>query len=137
MASGSVALAVGIGEVLTLWLKLPNLSMIFLTAVLFCAVTLGLRAAVVASLLSFFAYNFFFIEPIYTFSIAEPHELFALMIFLAVAILTGSLTGRVRDQSDAVWRRAAATQTLFDYSRKLAGAASLDEVLWVAASHLK
>ncbi len=133
----TVAIAVGVGELLTLWLALPNLSMIFLAAVLACAATLGLRAAVMASLVSFLAYNFFFIEPIYTFTIAEPHELFALLIFLAVAILTGSLAGRVRDQSAASWRRVESTQALFDYSRKLAGASNLDEVLWVAAAHIR
>ena len=58
------------------------------------------RAAVFASLASFAAYNFFFIQPIYTFTVAQPQELFALLIFLAVAVLTGSLTGRVRDQRE-------------------------------------
>ena len=125
----TVALAVGTGELLSLWVKLPNLSMIFLTAVLFCAVTYGLWSAVAASLISFIAYNFFFIEPIYTFTVAEPHELFALLIFLAVAILTGSLAGRVRDQSAIVRQRAETTQSLYDFSRRLAGASDLEAVL--------
>ena len=38
----------------------------------------GTRAAIIASFASFAAYNFFFIEPIYTFTIAQPQELFAL-----------------------------------------------------------
>ena len=132
----TVALAVGTGELLSHWARLPNLSMIFLAAVLFCAVTHGLWSAVAASLLSFLAYNFFFIEPIYTFTVAEPHELFALLIFLAVAILTGSLAGRVRDQSTIVRQRAETTQSLYEFSRRLAGAADLDAVLWAAAAHL-
>ena len=97
----SVACAVGVGEALTAVLRLPNLSMIFLTAVLFCSVRFGTRAAVIASLASFVAYNFFFIEPIYTFTVAQPQELFALLIFLAVAVLTGSLAGRIRDQRES------------------------------------
>src|SRR5271157_5569102 len=71
----SVACAVAVGEALTRVLRLPNLSMIFLTAVLFSGVRFGTRSAVMASLASFFAYNFFFIEPIYTFTIAQPQEL--------------------------------------------------------------
>jgi two-component system sensor histidine kinase KdpD len=136
LAAGAVGAAVAVGHFLNLWLRLPNLSMIFLTAVLFCAVTRGVSSAVVASILSFFAYNFFFIEPIYTLTIAEPHELFALLIFLAVAILTGSLAGRVRDQSAIVRRRADETQSLYDFSRRLAGANDLDSVLWAASAHL-
>ncbi len=136
VASLSVAIAVGVGEALNLWLKLPNLSMIFLSAVLFCALRFGLVSAIAAAFLSFFAYNFFFIEPIYTFTIAEPHELFALIVFLIVAILTGSLAGRLRDQSSAVLKRAETIRELFQFSRKMSGAADLDDVLWTAANHL-
>jgi two-component system sensor histidine kinase KdpD len=131
----SVALAVVVGTALTHWLSLPNLSMIFLTAVLFCAIRFGLWSAVAAAVFSFLAYNFFFIEPLYNFTIAEPHELFALIIFLVVAIFTGSLAGRVRDQAEIVWKRAQTTQALLDFSRKLSGAANLDDVLWVATSY--
>ena len=136
VALASVAVAVAVAEALTAVLKLPNLSMIFLAAVLFSAVRFGTRAAVLASLASFAAYNFFFITPVYTFTVAQPQELFALLIFLAVAVLAGSLTGRIRDQRETVVRNAAVTQSLYDYSRKLSGALSADDVLWAAAAHL-
>src|SRR5277367_425192 len=129
----SVACAVAVGDALIAVLKLPNLSMIFLTAVLFSAVRFGTRAAVIAS---FAAYNFFFIEPVYTFTVAQPQELFALLIFLAVAVFAGSLTGRIRDQRETVIRNAEVTRSLYDYSRKLSGASSPDDVLWAAAAHL-
>ncbi len=132
----SVAGAVVVAEALSAVLKLPNLSMIFLVAVLFCAVRLGTRAAILASLASFAAYNFFFIPPIYTFTVAQPQELFALLIFLAVSAFAGSLTGRIRDQRETVIRNAEVTQSLYDYSRKLSGASSPDDVLWAAAAHL-
>jgi two-component system sensor histidine kinase KdpD len=135
-AVGSVAVAVGVGEALSSLLQLPNLSMIFLAAVLFCAVRFGSRAAVIASILSFLAYNFFFIEPIYTFTIAQPYELFALLIFLAVAVFTGSLAGRLRDQREAAMRAARDTHSLYYYSRMLSGASGADDVLWAAAAHL-
>jgi len=132
----SVGGAVAVAEALSAVLKLPNLSMIFLAAVLFCGVQFGTRAAVLASLASFAAFNFFFIEPIHTLTIAQPQELLALLIFLAVAVLTGSLTGRIRDQRETVVKNAEVTQSLYDYSRKLSGASSADDVLWAAAAHL-
>ncbi len=135
-AAGSVALAVGAGEGLTALTPLPNLSMIFLAAVLFCSLQFGARAAILASLLSFLAYNFFFIEPIYTFTVAKPYELFALFVFLAVAVATGSLAGRLRDQRERIVKSAATTQSLYEFSRKLSGASGADEVLWAAAAHL-
>ncbi len=129
----SVALAVVAGLVATHFLKLPNLSMVFLAAVLGCAVTVGQWPAIAAAILSFFAYNFFFIPPVYTFSIAEPHELLALTIFLLVGVTTGGLAGRVRDQSAAARSRVATIEALYDVSRKLSGTASLDDILWVVA----
>ena len=52
----------------------------------------------------------------------QPQELFALLIFLVVAVLTGSLAGRVRDQRESVIKNADITQSLYDFSRKLSGA---------------
>ena len=135
-ALASVACAVIVGEALTAVVKLPNLSMIFLAAVLFTSVRFGTRAAVIASFASFVAFNFFFIPPLYTFTVAQPQELFALLIFLAVSVLTGSLTGRVRDQREGVLKNAEVTRSLYDYSRKLSGASNADDVLWAAAAHL-
>ncbi|MBX9682464.1 MAG: sensor histidine kinase KdpD [Hyphomicrobium sp.] len=140
LAAGSVAAvlavgaAVGTGLALERLTPLPNMSMIFLLAVLICAFRFGVSAAVSASVLSFFAYNFFFIEPRHTFTIARPHELFALLIFLAVAIVTGGLAGRLRDQANATSARAEATQSLYDFSRKLSGAPKIDDVVWLIAS---
>jgi two-component system sensor histidine kinase KdpD len=135
-AIGSVACAVIVGDALTAVVKLPNLSMIFLAAVLFTSVRFGTRAAVIASFASFVAFNFFFIPPLYTFTVAQPQELFALLIFLAVSVLTGSLTGRVRDQREGVLKNAEVTRSLYDYSRKLSGASNADDVLWAAAAHM-
>jgi two-component system sensor histidine kinase KdpD len=130
----AVGAAVGTGLALEQLTTLPNMSMIFLLAVLICAFRFGVSAAVSASVLSFLAYNFFFIDPRHTFTIARPHELFALLIFLAVAVVTGGLAGRLRDQANATRARAEATQSLYDFSRKLSGAPKIDDVVWLVAS---
>jgi len=128
-AAGSVAVAIGVGEALDRWLRLPNLSMIFLIAVLVSAARFGVRAAIAAAILSFLAYDFFFVPPYYQFTIAEPEEFFALVIFLAVASLVGWLAGRARDQERLARASAQATGSLFEFSRKLSGAATLDDIL--------
>jgi two-component system sensor histidine kinase KdpD len=137
VACVSVGAAIGVGEVLTWILPLPNLSMVFLTAVLFSAVSLGARAAVLASLLSFFAYNFFFITPLYSFTVAAPHELFALLMFLVVAVLTGSLAGRVRNQAKGAEKVSQATSVLYEFSRKLSAASKVDDIVWVAVTQVQ
>ena len=131
----AVSTAVGLGELLNVWLHLPNLSMIFLTAVLFCAVRFGLRSAIAASILSFLAYDFFFVEPLYAFTIAEPQEFFALLIFLIVAVLTGWLAGRARDEARSANDHARMTRSLYELSRRLSGTASLDDILLTATTY--
>ncbi len=130
----AVAGAVLMGLAASHFLRLPNLSMIFLAAVLFCAITYGTWSAVFAAGLSFLAYNFFFIEPVHTFTIASPHEFLALFFFLLVAILTGSLAGRVREQSNAALSRVKQVETLFDLSRKLSASVKIDDLLWIVAT---
>lgn len=133
-ASAAVGIAVLAGKGIEHVTSLPNLSMVFLFAVVACALRFGVWSALAAAVLSFFAYNFFFITPRYTFTIAAPHEVFSLLVFLVVAVVIGGLAGRLREQADATRDRAESTQTLYDFSRKLSGAASQDDVLWLLAS---
>src|SRR5581483_2856776 len=115
---------------------LPNLSMLFLMAVLFSAVSFGIWPAILASFLSFLGYNFFFIEPVYTFTVAQPYELFALSVFLVVAILTSALAGRVRDQARVAAARTRATRRLYEFTKKLSGLASADAIAEGAATEI-
>jgi two-component system, OmpR family, sensor histidine kinase KdpD len=133
----AVGAATIIGSALDTIVHLPNLSIVFLMAVLGAAAYAGLGAALFASALSTLAYNFFFIEPRYTFTVAEPSEVFALFAYLGVALLGGSLAARIRDQAKVARSRAAATQALYDFSRKLSGTAKDDEVLWAAVTQLQ
>src|SRR5437764_2366368 len=98
-STAAVAAAIVSGGLFSALAPLPNISMVFLMAVLFSAVSFGMWPAVYASVLSFLCYTFFFIEPLYTFRVTPPHELLALLIFLIVAIVTSTLAGRVRDHA--------------------------------------
>ncbi|HEX6001504.1 MAG TPA: sensor histidine kinase KdpD [Hyphomicrobiaceae bacterium] len=131
-----VAAAVAVGRALAALTAVPNLSMLFLLAVLLPAVLFGVWPAIYASVLSLLAYNFFFIEPLYTFTVAEPHELLALFTFLVVAITAATLAGRVREQARLSVQRVRATRRLYEFTRKLSGLATVDKVAEAAASEL-
>ncbi len=135
-ATGAVALALGIGEGLTELTPIPNLSIVFMLAVLLVAVQFGVAPAIYASFLSFLVYNFFFIPPLYTFTIAEPFELLALLIFLVVAVISSALAGRVRQQATIAASRMRAMRRLYDFTRRLSGLATLDAVAEGAASEI-
>jgi len=132
----AVATALVAGQLISALAPLPNSSMIFLMAVLFAAVSFGMWPAIYASALSFLAYNFFFIEPLYTFQIAEPHELLALIVFLIVAIVTAALAGRARDQASAANERARATRRLYEFTWKLSGLTGVDAAADGAAGEI-
>src|SRR5262249_18447148 len=80
------------------------------------------------STLSFLAYNFFFIEPLYTFQVGEPQELLALTVFLIVAIVTSTLAGRVREQARAANERAGTMRRLYEFTGNLSGLTSVEAV---------
>ncbi|MBO0757076.1 MAG: sensor histidine kinase KdpD [Bradyrhizobiaceae bacterium] len=132
----AVVAAIGAGRVLTALTQFPNLSLIFLMAVLFSAVTFGIWPAINASVLSFFAYNFFFIEPIYTFTVTKPYELLALAVFVVTAFITSAMAGRVREQASIAAARTRATRRLYEFSRKISGLATVEDIAEGAAGEL-
>lgn len=135
-ATLAVAAAVVVGRLLQTLTPIPNLSLVFLVAVLVPAVFFGVWPAILASGLSFLAYNFFFIEPLHTLTIAEPYELLALVIFLGVAIITSALAGRARTQARISAARVRAMRRLYEFTRRLSGLASVDQVAEGAVSEI-
>lgn len=125
----SVAAVVALGFAASAISTLPNMAMLFLTAVLLGAVRFGVRAAVATALIAFPVWNFLFTEPYYTFRISAWSDLLTLLVFLIVGVTTGLLAGRVRDQANAAQARANALQGLFDFSRRLSASATPDALL--------
>lgn len=137
IAVGFVASTTAVGRVIDQFVDLPNISLLFLLAVLGASVAGGYLSAFLAALLSTLAYNFFFIDPRHTFTIAAAHEVFALFIFLAVAIIAGGFASRIREQAEIARVRATALQSLYDFSRKLASTAKTDDAIWLTVSQLQ
>jgi two-component system sensor histidine kinase KdpD len=120
---GYVAVATLIAWYLDRTFRASDLGMIFLAAVFTAAVLQGLRPALLAAGLAFLVYNYLFLEPRYSFVIGSPTDLLTLFVFLAVALVTGALAGRLQDQQQATSRRAAAITALLAASRRLSASA--------------
>jgi two-component system sensor histidine kinase KdpD len=129
----AVAAALGLGELIRPSFGVENVDLVFLTAVVGVAVRCGLWPSLFASVLASLCYNFFFLPPLYTFTIAEPTNVAALFFFTVVAVIVSQLAARVRRQADAAMNRARTTEALYSFSRKLAGVGTLDDVLWATA----
>ncbi len=126
----SVAVALGLALLLHRMLGTTSIALVLLMSVLASAVAYGLAASLLACLFSVLAYNFFFLPPYYTFTIADPENVVTLGVFAVVAVVASNLTSRMRAQTVTAQARAKTTEELYQFSRKLAAAASLDDVLW-------
>jgi two-component system sensor histidine kinase KdpD len=130
--AGAVLVSRGLAQVI----PAASLSAVFLMAVLFSAVKSGVGPAIFASALSFLTYNFFFIAPLYTFTIAEPYELLALLVYLVVAVVAATLAGRLREQARVSAGRVRAMRRLYEFTRRLSGLATMDAIAEGAASEI-
>ncbi|MGB6937645.1 MAG: DUF4118 domain-containing protein, partial [Xanthobacteraceae bacterium] len=87
----AVACALGFAELVDYWVGVENVDLVFLTAVVGVAVRFGLMPSLLASVTSALAYNFFFLPPIYTFTIADPHNVAAFTLFTLVAVIVSNV----------------------------------------------
>ncbi len=126
----AAGVGLGIGEAIQPWFGIENVDLVLLTAIVAVAVRYGLYPSLFASVLASLCYNFFFLPPIYTFTIADPTNVAAFVLFIIVAALVSNVAARVRTQAVAAMARARTTEALYSFSRKLAGVATLDDVLW-------
>ena len=133
---GCVAVALAIALLLRETLAVASIALAFLTAVLVSAITWGLWPSLFACLVSVLAYNFFFLPPLYTFTIADPENIVALFFFTVAAVIASNLTARVRAQAITARSRARTTEELYLFSRKLAVATNLDDLLWATAHQI-
>lgn len=96
---------------------LANISMLYLLAVLATAVGFGSGPAVLASVAAFLVFNYFFVEPVHTFAVAEPGEWVALLLFLATAVITGQLAASQIRRAEEARRREHEAVVLYDVAR--------------------
>jgi two-component system, OmpR family, sensor histidine kinase KdpD len=129
----AVAAALGIGELIEPFLGIENVDLVFLTAVVSVAVRYGLWPSLFATVLSSLCYNFFFLPPIYTFTITDPTNVGAFVFFTIVAIVVSHFAARGRSRTVAAHERMRTVELLYAFSRKLAGVGTLDDVLWATA----
>lgn len=128
-AAVASVLAVGVAALAERWVGLDDLSMVFIVAVVLVAARTRMTAAVVAALLSFLAYNFFFIEPRFTLNIGARQGVTTVVLFLVAALVAGRLASRLRMQVVALRAANAQATALQALGRDLAGAADLGQVL--------
>ena len=125
----AVLTALCVSLVVNRYLPLPNLSLVFLMPVLFAGVRYGLWPSLYAAFLGVSAYNFFFTQPYYTFNVLSTSDLATLIFYLFVAVVTGNMAVRLKNQIEALRTAARRNAQMHDFTRKLASALTLDDIL--------
>lgn len=119
-AIGGVTLVTTVIALTHLYPKIPTITFVYLLLVVALAGRRGLYAAIVASLLSFLAFDFFFFPPQYTFIILNNQDLLTLSVFLVMAIITGQLASAQRRRAEEANTRAQELRLLYEQAQELA-----------------
>ena len=133
VALAAVAAALGICLLFRPLIGIENVDLVFLTAVVGIAVRYGLWPSVAACVAASLCYNFFFLPPVHTFTITDPTNIAAFVMFTLVSVIVSNLAARGRANTVAAQERVRSLESLYGFSRKLAGAGTLDDVLWATA----
>jgi two-component system, OmpR family, sensor histidine kinase KdpD len=108
----------------------------FLLAILAVSAVWGMVVSAFMSVVAMLTFNYFFLPPIGTFTIADPQNWVALLAFLVTAILGSQLSGRMRREADAANRRRREIEKLYMFSQKLLGEGNVIQLLNAIPNHI-
>ncbi len=128
VAAALVALVTIVGVSLNLVGDITNVALLYMLPVMAAATIYGLRTGIVTGILSSLAYNFFFIPPLYTFTIADPGNIVTVCVLIGVAVVTSQLAARVRVQADLAQRSSGQNAALAGFARSLTGLSNPQEL---------
>ena len=122
------AAALGVGLIVQPERELGALSL-FLLAVVAAAVIGGIWAGVGSSVLGFLALNWFFTEPLHTLRVDDRDDVVAIVTFLVVALVVGSVVARAVEESVRAGRREREARLLNLFATKALSGQPLEQVL--------
>ena len=99
-----------------------TVALMFLVTVLLTSAYWGLRYAVVMGVVATAAFNFFFLPPVKTFTIADPQNWVALFAFLVTALVASNLAERARREAEGAKQRRREVERLYGLSQRLLAA---------------
>ncbi len=113
-----------------------NLVMLYLAAVVVAAIYLGRGPAALTAGLSVLTFDFFFVRPRFSFSVADTEYLLTFAGLFVVGLVISTLAARSREHAEAAEHREMQAIALYELSRDLASARGLDDILQVIVRHV-
>lgn len=96
-----------------------TVALTFLLGILAVSARWGLRPAIFMAVLATLVFNFYFLPPVGTLTIADPQNWVALAAFLVTAIVASQLSERARREAESANARRAETERLYKFSQQL------------------
>jgi two-component system sensor histidine kinase KdpD len=130
------AWAVGIATMTTVmarivlhYFDLANLIMFYLVGVIWVAARYGRGPAILGSVLSVLAFDFFFVPPQFSFSVSDTRYFLTFLIMLAVALTISTLAANLRYQARVAQYRERRTRALNELAKALAGELMMEQIV--------
>jgi len=106
-----------------------TVALTFLLAILAVSAVWGMVVSVFMSIVSVLAFNYYFLPPLGTFTIADPQNWVALFAFLVTSIMGSQLSARIRKEADAAHSRRYEIERLYTFSQKLLGEGNVIQLM--------
>ncbi|MFT5535124.1 MAG: two-component system sensor histidine kinase KdpD [Burkholderiaceae bacterium] len=121
--------ATGLATLLFPYFELANIVMLFLLSVMGVALYCGRGPAALAAVVNVLVFDFFFVQPRFSFAVSDAQYLLTFAVMLAVGLITGQLTARLRYQLRVAEQRESRARALYEMARDLSGALTADQVI--------
>jgi two-component system, OmpR family, sensor histidine kinase KdpD len=107
-----------------------------LLAILAVSAVWGMAVSVFMSVVAVLTFNYFFLPPVGTFTIADPQNWVALAAFLFTSIMGSQLSARIRKEADAAHSRRREIERLYKFSQKLLGEGNVIQLMNAIPNHI-
>jgi two-component system, OmpR family, sensor histidine kinase KdpD len=106
-----------------------TVALTFLVGVLIVSANWGLRPAIFMAVVATLAFNYYFLPPVGTLTIADPQNWVALFAFLVTAIIASQLSERARREAQRANERRREAERLYRFSQQLLSSDNVVELL--------
>jgi len=133
-------LSVGITVIFCLliqpFIEAINIGMFFIISIIISSLMSGRKAGILASLLAVASFDYFFIQPYFSFSVADVRFIPTFTVLFIVGIITSILADTVKKQVEYTRQREIFISALYDFSRDLLTSKDLDDILNKSTKHI-
>jgi two-component system sensor histidine kinase KdpD len=132
----AVAVSTALAGLMSPYFDRTDIAMVYLLGIVVASTRTGRGPALVTTLLSVAAFDFFFVPPYFTFAVSDIRYVVTFGVMFVVAVVITQLTLRIREQSEASRKRERSTAALYALSRGLARERKKERIFDIAVKHI-